>query len=148
MYLDLVGGQSWRMALQYVAAAPKTEHIGEEADLLSCLTGILNTDRGVSVTGASGEQGFGLPHLQQLALKMATDLRHYANIAGANLKSSKKLRKAARGSPAYSSWFRWLSCRTAEDTESLHKVFLPFASLATRIGTWDYSGLTCLDTDR
>ena len=133
-YLDLVGGQSWRMARAHVKSAYNTADIGREAEHLSCLADFLTTDLGQPVKGTTGTNGLGLPHLQLLALRIATDLRHHASIAGANLQTSKNQRKAAKGSMAFSSFFRLLSCRIDEDVESLHKVFGPFASLAIRIG--------------
>ncbi|KAL8270280.1 hypothetical protein Esti_005796 [Eimeria stiedai] len=132
-YLDLVGGQAWRMAMVYLVNAPDPVHIGHEAQHLLSLVSFLNTEKGKPVVGMPTIEGFGLPNVQLLALKIATDLRHHASIAGANLQRRAEMRKAAQGSVVFSSFFRLLSCRLDDDAEWLHKRFLPFASLAIRI---------------
>lgn len=135
-YIDLVGGQTWRMAWAYLYAGPVTTSLSEEAEQLSVLANFLNTALGEPVRGLSRITGFGLPHLQLLAQHVVTDLRHYASIAGANLQTSKQMRKVAKDSAAFSSVFKLLSCRTEDDAEALHKLFGPFASLAVRIGAF------------
>ncbi|OEH79913.1 hypothetical protein cyc_02194 [Cyclospora cayetanensis] len=132
-YLDLVGGQTWRLGRIFDNVAPVLADIGKEADLLLCLGDLLTTEAGQTVQRAPGMTGFGLPHPQLLALYTATDLRHHASIAGGNLKNSKKLRKAAKGSMSFTAFFKVLSCHINDDAEALHKVFGPFASLAIRI---------------
>ncbi|KAL8433279.1 hypothetical protein ACSSS7_004064 [Eimeria intestinalis] len=61
------------------------------------------------------------------------DLTYLDLVGGANLQRRAEMRKAARGSMVFSSFFRLLSCRLNDDAEWLHKRFLPFASLAVRI---------------
>ncbi|KAL8432976.1 hypothetical protein Efla_001184 [Eimeria flavescens] len=132
-YLELVVGQAWRMALIYLRDAPDPAHIGQEAEELQMLAEFLITEKGKPLNGMSTMKGFGLPNLQLLALKLATDLRHHSSIAGAHMKRRGEMRNAARGSASFSSFFRLLACRYEEDTECLHKLFLPLASLAMRI---------------
>ena len=132
-YLELLGGQTWRLARAYDSVAPENAHIGEEAERLLCAVDFLTANVGEPLRLLTHMTGFGLPHLQLLALHAATDLRHFASIAGANL-ASNKVRKGARGSKAFAAVFRLLSCRVEDNAEALHKVFRPFASLAIRIG--------------
>ncbi|CDJ66439.1 hypothetical protein, conserved [Eimeria necatrix] len=131
-YLDLVGGQIWRLAHLFNAKATIAS-IEEEFEVLSCVVDALTKDVVDGLHVDTTMAGFGLPHLQLLALNVATDLRHHASVVGANLKSSKKLRTAAKGSKEFSAFFRLLSCHVDGDTEALHAQFGPFASLAIRI---------------
>lgn len=132
-YLELLGGQVWRLArIASSTLAPKD--LAEEAEEVSCVADSLTKDAVQPVQGTHTVPGLGLPNPQLLALNVATDLRHNTSIAGANLQSSKKNRKLAKGSKAFSAFFRLLSCHVSDDTEALCKVFGPFASLAIRIG--------------
>ncbi|KAL8452751.1 hypothetical protein Emed_001315 [Eimeria media] len=121
------------MAVVYLRGEIEPAHIGHEAELFLSLANFLNTEKGNPVLGLPSIRGFGLPNVYLLALKIATDLRHHASIAGANLQRRAEMRKAAKGSVVFSSFFRLLSCRQDDDAEWLHKRFLPFASLAIRI---------------
>lgn len=134
-YLDLVGGQIWRLA-HFINAKATIASIEEEFEVLSCVIDALTKDVVDGLHVDTTMAGFGLPHLQLLALNVATDLRHHASVVGANLKNSKKLRTAAKGSKEFSAFFRLLSCHVDGDTEALHAQFGPFASLAIRIGAF------------
>ncbi|CDI80239.1 hypothetical protein, conserved [Eimeria praecox] len=131
-YLDLLGSQAWRLA-RIFSSTVTTRDVGEEVEELSCVADFLTKDGVDPVQGNHRMAGFRLPHLQLLALAVATDLRHHASIVGANLQSSKKMRKLAKKSRDFSAFFKLLSCHATDDTEALCKVFGPFASLAIRI---------------